>query len=97
MDAADAINIMFFGKATWHIMMDFQAVEQIIQKRAMTPHERSSVLSGRYILSPDEITDLRTSGVVVYEVTQLPGDAIIIPAGCPHQVSSIMFSKHWAD
>jgi hypothetical protein len=76
------------GRALWHIF-----------KAADAPHIRQFICtvfnhtgddpihSQLYYLSPSHLEQLRSEyGVIPYVIHQLVGEAIFIPAGCPHQV-----------
>ncbi|KAI0689322.1 hypothetical protein C8T65DRAFT_588767 [Cerioporus squamosus] len=101
LDVADAVNIMTYagmtstgtsGFATWHI---FRRDDRTAIRKYLTRRKRRSRKAGDPIhnqdtyLTPGMLQKLGEEyGVQPYVVQQYPGDAVFIPAGCPHQVSN---------
>jgi hypothetical protein len=49
-----------------------------------------AIISETHQISPKESRDaFMSSGMCGWHTTQLPGEAVIIPPGCPHQVSIV--------
>lgn len=93
-DLCDAINILVFstptkGKALWHIFKaeDAPIIRQFI--REVFNHTGDDPIhSQQYYLGPSHLEQLKSKyGVVPFIVYQSVGEAIYIPAGCPHQVN----------
>ncbi|KAG9310629.1 hypothetical protein JVU11DRAFT_9197 [Chiua virens] len=98
-DVADAINVMTWaesqpdgspGSALWHI---FPACTAPVVRRFLTtiPHAANidSIQSQHYYLTPRMLRTLAEQyNVHPFVIYQKPGDAVFIPAGCPHQVSN---------
>jgi [histone H3]-dimethyl-L-lysine9 demethylase len=93
MDHSDAVNLMFYGEAKWWIFeaRDAPRVEQYLKEgkggTCDDDQDFSNLFSGECLLTSQDIKKIQQ----MYQVTpkviiQKPGDAIIIPAGCPHQV-----------
>ena len=96
-DLCDAINLMVFsfpstGTALWHI---FKAADSP-KIRAYIRNFYNCTLddpihSLHYYLRPSDLRRLQDGyGVVPYEIHQQVGEAVFIPAGCAHQVSSFI-------
>jgi len=92
-DLCDAINIMVFsssatGTALWHI---FKA-DDAPKLRAYINNVFSCTLDDpihcqRYYLGPSHLNELKSSyDIVPFTIHQGVGEAVFIPAGCPHQV-----------
>ena len=93
MDQSDAINLMFHGKATWHIFSrrDADDVECYLKSldddSSPTSSDFFKLFSGHHYLTKVDLANLQSRfNVEPTVIQQLPGQAIIIPAGCPHQV-----------
>jgi hypothetical protein len=93
-DLCDAINIMVHcipstGTALWHIfkVSDVPKIREYIRHTFNHPHEDDPIHSQKYYLGPTRLAELKAvHGVVPFTIHQAIGEAIIIPAGCPHQV-----------
>lgn len=98
-DVADACNVMVFtsdapdgspGSAHWDVLahesmgvlQEYLRAKKNAQQGVHNPIHSQSVF-----LTPGDIQELREKyGVLTYSFEQYLGDAVIIPAGCPHQV-----------
>lgn len=102
MDKAGAVNIMFHSAPVGHGQVlgahwDIWPSASIFSlSRALEPFtsEESCRLAQpiisetHYIYREVNKTAFLNSGISGWYTTQLPGEAVIIPPGCPHQVSS---------
>lgn len=94
-DLCDAINLMVYsipaqGTALWHIfkVCDVPKIRAYIQDAFNHPREDDPIHSQRYYLGPSNLAELKNvHGVVPFTIHQAVGEAVFIPAGCPHQVS----------
>jgi hypothetical protein len=92
-DLCDAVNIMVFsepptGTSLWHI---FKAKDApLIRKYILETFNCKStdpIHSQQFYLGPRHLAELEARyGVVPFVIHQAVGEAIYIPAGCPHQV-----------
>ena len=101
MDKAGAVNIMFYSKpaqdgkvlgARWDIWPSSAifSLSKVLDPAASDEHCRlgQAVVSETHYLSPDASrAAYLASGIRGWHAVQLPGEAVIIPPGCPHQVS----------
>jgi hypothetical protein len=101
MDKAGAINLMFYSKpdhngkvlgARWDIWPSSSifALSKALDRSASDSCCRlgQAIVSETNYISPDVgKTAFLTSGVRGWHAVQLPGEAVVIPPGCPHQVS----------
>lgn len=98
-DAASAVNIMLHAKLTrsgapgsarWDIFAasDAPALAQFMRKYKNVPDGDYNPIHLRNIyLNAQDLLVLRDEyGVVPFTIQQRVGDAVFIPAGCPHQV-----------
>ncbi|GBE89655.1 hypothetical protein SCP_1603190 [Sparassis crispa] len=98
MDVTDAVNIMLWaasnhdgkaGSALWHI---FPASSVAVLRNFLREHGFTAlgdpIHSQSMYLTPGLLDLLATYGVRPYVIHQHPGQAVFIPAGCPHQVSN---------
>lgn len=93
-DLSDALNIMVYsspptGTALWHIFKatDAPAIRKFIQK-TFNHTAGDPIHSQQFYLGPSHLAQLKSEyGVVPFVVRQAVGEAIYIPAGCPHQAS----------
>lgn len=93
-DLCDAINILVFststtGTALWHIFKaeDAPLVRQFIREEFNHTGD-DPIHSQQYYLSPTHLERLKFKyGVIPFVIYQSVGEAIYIPAGCPHQVN----------
>src|SRR5580700_41317 len=98
MDMADTLNIMTFaspspdgspGCAAWDLFRaeDSDKLRQFLRKRCSVSPQHDPIHSQQFYLDCDMRKDLcEMYGVKSHRVYQEPGDAILIPAGCAHQV-----------
>lgn len=94
-DLCDAVNLMVFsepadGTALWHIFKaeDAPKLREFI-KDVFNCTSTDPIHSQQFYLGPHHLADLKAQyGVVPFVIHQAVGEAIFIPAGCPHQVSS---------
>ena len=56
--------------------------------------ERDLCHAQRVFVNTDMLLQLSKIGIKPFVVNQQPGQVVFIPAGCPHQVSQDLFSKH---
>lgn len=95
-DLCDAINILVYctpptGTALWHIfkVSDVEKIRAYIcnTPKFDHPHGHDPIHSQRYYLGPSSLAELESMyGVIPFTIRQMVGEAIFIPAGCPHQV-----------
>ena len=101
MDMSDALNIMTYasarpdgskGSAVWDLFRreDTSKVHAFLRQATGQPildSDGSAIHSQEFYLTDSMRAELfETCGVRSYRVHQRPGDAVIIPAGCGHQV-----------
>jgi lysine-specific demethylase 3 len=93
MDHSDALNLMYYGEATWRIFeaRDAARVEQYLKELKGSTYDDdqdfSELFSGEHLLTSQDLKKIhRKYQVTAKVIVQKPGDAIVIPAGCPHQV-----------
>ena len=98
-DMADAVNIMVYAYppgscALWDIFSagDSLRISDYLQKRYQEHNRGHPIHSQQYYLQDNDLKILATQGVRPYTIKQCKGQAIMIPAGCPHQVS---LSSQW--
>jgi [histone H3]-dimethyl-L-lysine9 demethylase len=103
MDIADAVNVMVHseltpkgdpGFATWDLFRaeDAGKIREFLFEEfplhSESPH-LDPIHSQHYYLDSVLLDKLRSSkGVKSFRIEQHPGEAVFIPAGCPHQVNS---------
>lgn len=93
-DLCDAVNLMVYstppqGTALWHIfkVCDVAKIRAYVRDTFNHPPQDDPVHSQQYYLGPSNLAELRdVHGVVPFTIHQAVGEAIFIPAGCPHQV-----------
>ena len=101
-DLCDAINLMVHcvpatGTALWHIfkVSDVPKIREYIRSAFNHPQDDDPIHNQRYYLEPTKLAQLKTAyGVVPYTIHQSIGEAIFIPAGCPHQVCPKRIKPH---
>ena len=93
-DMADAVNIMVYAYtpdscAIWHIFSaeDCSSISGYLQKKYPGHSGGHPIHSQQYYLQDIDLEILAAQGVLPYTIEQHKGEAIMIPAGCPHQVS----------
>ncbi|KAI0365278.1 hypothetical protein BV20DRAFT_1038982 [Pilatotrama ljubarskyi] len=98
-DLSDAINVMTYagtcydgapGYALWHIFeaCDVPALRDFMQFK-FPPHSGDVIHNQEIYLTPSLLRELDdTRGVRPYLIHQRVGEAVFIPAGCPHQVAN---------
>jgi hypothetical protein len=92
-DLCDAVNVMVYseppsGTALWHIFRasDAPVIRQFIRAVFHCVSD-DPIYSQLFYLGPSHLSQLRVlHGVIPFEIHQAVGEAIFIPAGCPHQV-----------
>jgi len=101
-DLTDAVNIMVWaaarqqgqqGHALWHIFP--QAASPVIcdylKNHAGYSESGNPIHSQSIYFTPAMLDDLATRyGVRAFTIYQQPGEAIYIPAGCAHQVCTLV-------
>ncbi|KAF8220357.1 hypothetical protein L208DRAFT_1334293, partial [Tricholoma matsutake] len=93
-DLCNAINLMVHcvpvtGGALWHIfkVSDVPKIREYLRSAFNHPQDDDPIHSQQYYLEPTKLAQLKTMyGVMPYTIHQSIGEAIFIPAGCPHQV-----------
>jgi len=93
-DLCDAVNLMVYssppeGTALWHIfkVCDVNKIRIYIQDAFNHLQQDDPIHSQRYYLGPTKLEELKAMhGVVPFVIHQRVGEAVFIPAGCPHQV-----------
>jgi hypothetical protein len=108
MDKSGAINIMLYSKpdshgdvsgAHWDIW-PASSIPSLSKALDTSASDESckmgqAIVSEMHYISPDvSRTAFLSSGIQGWHAIQLPGEAIIIPPGCPHQVSSHLLMVH---
>ena len=93
-DMADAVNIMVYAYpldsyALWHIFSakDCSSISDYLQEEHPGHSGGHPIHSQQYYLQDSDLETLAGWGVLPYTIQQHKGEAIMIPAGCPHQVS----------
>ena len=100
MDKAGAINLMFFSKPTsgqvlgarWDVWPSSSILYLSKELDIMASDEScrlgQPIVSETHYISPSVSRNaFMKSGIRGWHTIQLPGEAVIIPPGCPHQVS----------
>lgn len=95
LDVTDAINILAWSRgdgpaALWHIFpaAHTATVRHFLRQEYALPGEIDPVHSQKYYLSDAKLARLKDMhGISPWTLHQRVGDAILIPAGCIHQVS----------
>ena len=97
LDVADAINLMVYsnpptGFATWHIFADYDAEKlRFFISEKFPSSAGDPIHCQRHYLGPDLLGELELKyGVKPFTIVQHVNQAVIIPAGCPHQVCHIV-------
>jgi JmjC domain, hydroxylase len=100
MDMVDMFNVMTYassapdggpGGAEWHVYRaeDVDKLRQFLRKRFQGSFQQDPIHSQQFYLDGEMRKELyETYGVKSHRLFQKPGDAILIPTGCVHQVSS---------
>jgi hypothetical protein len=101
MDKAGAVNIMLYSKqrpdsqslgALWDIWSS-ASIFSLCKALEPTSSDEScrqgqAIISEMHYISPEvSKAAFLNSGVCGWRTIQLPGEAVVIPPGCPHQVS----------
>lgn len=101
MDKAGAVNLMLFSKpgsdgqisgAHWDIWPS-SSIFYLSKELDISASDESCrlgqpIISETHYISPSVSRNaFMKSGIRGWHTTQLPGEAVIIPPGCPHQVS----------
>ncbi|KAH7888104.1 hypothetical protein F5I97DRAFT_1865700 [Phlebopus sp. FC_14] len=101
MDMADAINIMTYasptpdgkpGCAVWDLYRacDAEKLRHFLRRKFKGPHQHDPIHSQQFYLDSalrKELFDVY--GIKSHRVYQKPGQAVLIPAGCAHQVCNL--------
>jgi len=95
-DLCDAVNIMVHatppdGTALWHIFKaeDVTKIRDYICGVFDCTGKEDPIHCQRYYLGPSHLEQLtEVWGVVPFVIRQAVGEAVFIPAGCPHQVTT---------
>jgi hypothetical protein len=88
-DCSDALNICVYGEdgAEWVIIHQGDREKLHNCLAAMFPSLHGDLINSQKIfLTKGNIQQLRDQGIRIFEFCQKPGQAVCIPAGCPHQV-----------
>lgn len=95
-DLCDAINSLVHcapptGTALWHIfkVTDVEKIRAYIRgtPKFRHPHDNDPIHSQLSYLGPRNLAELKAvHGVIPFTIHQAVGEAVFIPAGCPHQV-----------
>jgi [histone H3]-dimethyl-L-lysine9 demethylase len=100
MDMADAVNIMTYaadtpdgrpGYAAWDIFraQDSDKIRTYLREKSPCSPMLDPIHGQQYFLDEGMRRELwERYGVISHRILQRPGEAIFIPAGCAHQVSS---------
>lgn len=96
LDATAAVNILVHiegetphdAGALWHIFApeDSQKIRDYLHGRGLYPQEEDPIHARETYLDATMRADLKAMRVVPYEIYQKLGEAVMIPAGCAHQV-----------
>ncbi|KAI0080657.1 hypothetical protein K474DRAFT_1614902 [Panus rudis PR-1116 ss-1] len=101
MDMADAVNIMLYaaatpqgqpGSAVWDVYRaeDAPKLRKFLKKRFKGMYQHDPIHSQQFYLDADLRRDLYNEhGVKSHRIYQRPGEAVLIPAGCAHQVCNL--------
>jgi hypothetical protein len=107
MDKAGAVNVMLYGKpdqngkvlgAHWDIWPS-SSIFSLSKALDSSASDQScclgqAIISETHYISPKESRDaFMSSGIRGWHTIQLPGEAVIIPPGCPHQVSIVSMHR----
>lgn len=101
MDKAGAVNVMLYSQpgsiderlgAQWDIWhpSSIYALCKSLDSSASDEACKTAqpIVSEMHYISPEECKNaFSVSGLVGWRTVQLPGEAVVIPPGCPHQVS----------
>jgi hypothetical protein len=101
MDKAGAVNVMLHSQpgsgdqrsgARWEIWgpRNIHSLSKALESSASDESCKMAqpIISETHYISPEVSRNaFRNSGLAGWFVNQLPGEAVIIPPGCPHQVS----------
>jgi hypothetical protein len=101
MDKAGAVNVMLYSQpgndnqvlgARWDIWHphSIYSLCKALDPAASDDNCRMAqpIISEMHYISPEtNRSAFLNSGIAAWHTIQLPGEAIIIPPGCPHQVS----------
>ncbi len=96
LDVSSAVNILVHTSgeglpgARWHIFLaaDTAKLRAYLRAKSVCSAEEDPIHAQGTYLTPSMLAELKQHGVRPFEVQQKLGDAIFIPAGCAHQVSS---------
>ncbi|OSC98672.1 Clavaminate synthase-like protein [Trametes coccinea BRFM310] len=101
MDMADAINIMTYaapmpngrpGCAAWDIFRaeDTLKLRKFLRKKFKGQYQHDPIHSQQFYLDTNLRQELwKDYGVISHRIYQHPGEAVLIPAGCAHQVCNL--------
>lgn len=100
MDMADAVNLSVFarriasgeeGIADWwaYAADDADAIRAFLRKRFGLSDDVDPINSQLYYLDSAIRDELREDGILGYYIPQRAGELVVLPAGCPHQVSCL--------
>lgn len=99
LDVTSAINLLVYTSggdtpgALWHIFLadDLGTLRGYLRSRPGRTRDDDPIHAQNVYLTPPMLDELRELGVRPFMVHQRLGDAVFIPAGCAHQVSTVSF------
>lgn len=101
LDATAAVNILVYSTsngagaagALWHIFAadDSDKIRTYLRRKGLYSADEDPIHERKTYLTVAMRMELREWGVYPYEIHQKVGDAVLIPAGCAHQVRRAIF------
>lgn len=101
MDVTDAFNLMMWchnRPAVWDIFQreDVPALRKILKDHPDFNGKGDPILSQSIFLTDAELQSLSEEhGIRAHRIFQKKGEGIVVPPGCPHQVSHLHFTLEW--
>ncbi|KAM5534237.1 hypothetical protein V8D89_012144 [Ganoderma adspersum] len=100
LDATAAVNILVYSAskgagaagALWHIFAadDSDKIRTYLREKGLYSADEDPIHECKTYVTAAMRTELQELGVCPYEIHQKVGDAVLIPAGCAHQVSNLL-------